>query len=67
LAFELGHLIFGVESKAEVQRPKTKGQPSRKKIVLKSPFGGVNPTRNKKSPGTVKKSGTAALTKVKPM
>jgi hypothetical protein len=51
--------------KAKDQSPKTKGL--RKIIVLKSPFGGVIPTRNKKSPGTVKKNGTAALTKVKPM
>jgi len=67
LAFELPHLVLGVQPKTEGQGPKTKGQPSSKKFVLKFPFGGVNPTRNKKSPGTVKKNGTAALTKVKPM
>jgi hypothetical protein len=37
------------------------------KNFLKPLFGGVISARNKKCPGRVKKNGTTALTKVKPM
>jgi len=65
---------MSIDAGTKDQRPKTNGQkrtsriqfPS-KIIVLKFPLGGVIPTGNKKSPGTVKKNGTEALTKVKPM